>query len=439
MYKAYVTTLKNLRKHPNADRLQLAECFGNTVCVDMSAAAGEIGIYFPEGGQLSVEFCEQNNLVRKKDENGNNIGGYLDPNKRNITTINLRGEKSDGLFLPISCIVYTGANLDDFNEGDIITVVNGHDICTKYIPRGRVIHSSDKKGNRIKNKIKDREITPYFSEHVDTPQLCFSKDMFKPGEIICLTEKVHGTSSRNANTQVIKYKKTFIDKIFHKQGKKVITYQNIVGSRRTIVKDKNGGYYGDNSFRLRWGEKFNGKLLAGECVFGEIAGFTDSGKPIMGIADNKKVKDKEFIKQYGNTTTFSYGCSPNQEDNKPISDYYIYRMTYTTPEGDVIEYPWELVKLRAEQLGVKVVPELDTFIYTTEEDFYNRINAQINKPSNIDPTHIIEGVVIRSLSSPYFKVAKEKSYNFKVIEGIIKDTSEIPDMEEAEEILVALD
>ena len=99
-YVAYVTTLKNVRKHPNADRLQLAECFGNTVCVNMDYTENQIGIYFPTDGQLSVEFAEKNNLLRKKDADGNNIGGYMDPDKRNVTTIRLRGEKSDGLFLP---------------------------------------------------------------------------------------------------------------------------------------------------------------------------------------------------------------------------------------------------------------------------------------------------------------------------------------------------
>lgn len=33
MYKAYITELKNIRPHPNADQLQ-DDCFGNTVCVE---------------------------------------------------------------------------------------------------------------------------------------------------------------------------------------------------------------------------------------------------------------------------------------------------------------------------------------------------------------------------------------------------------------------
>ena len=106
MYKAYVTTLKNVRKHPNADKLLLADCFGNTVCVSLEYTEGMVGVYFPTDGKLSEEFCAQHNLVRKKDENGVNIGGYMDPEKRNVIAIKLRGEKSDGLFMPISCLDY---------------------------------------------------------------------------------------------------------------------------------------------------------------------------------------------------------------------------------------------------------------------------------------------------------------------------------------------
>ena len=106
MYNAYITRLKNVRKHPNADRLQLGDCFGNTVCVSLDYKEGMLGVYFPTDGQLSVEFCEQHNLVRKKDDAGNNIGGYMDSDKRNVTAIRLRGEKSDGLFMPISCLEY---------------------------------------------------------------------------------------------------------------------------------------------------------------------------------------------------------------------------------------------------------------------------------------------------------------------------------------------
>lgn len=74
-YSAYITTLKNVRPHPNANKLRLADCFGNTICVGLDAAEGEIGVYFPTDGQLSVEFCQVHDLVRRKDEQGNPAGG----------------------------------------------------------------------------------------------------------------------------------------------------------------------------------------------------------------------------------------------------------------------------------------------------------------------------------------------------------------------------
>ena len=52
-YCGYVTRLKNVRKHSNADRLQLADCFGNTVIVSLAYFEGQLGVYFPVDGQLS--------------------------------------------------------------------------------------------------------------------------------------------------------------------------------------------------------------------------------------------------------------------------------------------------------------------------------------------------------------------------------------------------
>ena len=127
-YCGYITYLKNVRVHPNAERMLLADCFGNTVCVGLDAKENDVVLYFPVDGQLSVEYAEKYNLVRKKDENGNNVGGYLDPDKRNIKAISLRGEKSDGLVMPISSLEYTGIDMNTLTVGTTIDVVNGHEI-----------------------------------------------------------------------------------------------------------------------------------------------------------------------------------------------------------------------------------------------------------------------------------------------------------------------
>ena len=103
--------------------------------MDLSYKDGQRVVFFPSDGQLSEEYANDNKLVRVKDENGNNVGGYMDPNKRNVTAIRLRGEKSEGLILPIDTLSkYTDIN--KLKDGDQITVLGGHEICKKYIPRG---------------------------------------------------------------------------------------------------------------------------------------------------------------------------------------------------------------------------------------------------------------------------------------------------------------
>ena len=100
-YVGYVVKVEHLRKHSNADRLQIATFFGNDTIVGLNTQIGDMGIYFPVDGQLSERYCAVNDLVRRKDENGKQCGGYLDPDKRNIKALKLRGEKSDGLFMKL--------------------------------------------------------------------------------------------------------------------------------------------------------------------------------------------------------------------------------------------------------------------------------------------------------------------------------------------------
>lgn len=440
MYKAYVTTIKNVRKHPNADRLQLGECFGNTVCVNLDYTDGQIGVYFPTDGQLSVEFAEANNLLRKKDADGNNIGGYMDENKRNVTSIRLRGEKSDGLFLPLTCLESFG-DISALKVGDVIDVFNGHEICKKYIPRSNRRHGNGR-GNKTRKKKVD--VAPLFAEHADTEQLAYNLSAFKPGDEIEITLKMHGTSQRTAYLPVFKgYKRTLLDKILRREGTPIYDWGYVSGTRRTVLENYDGGYYGSNEFREQHSKFFEGKLWKSESIYYEVVGFTHTGVGIMATADNKKINDKEFVKQYGKTTTFSYGCEPdgiNYTDGiKPQSDIYVYRMTMTNEDGNVIEYTPDFMRYRCEQMGVKTVPVFE-HCFIPENDYgdnpgefvLNEAEKYYDGPDPIGKTHVREGVVVRILNRPKFAAYKHKNFSFKVLEGIIKDVADAPDMEEAE-------
>ena len=461
MHCGYITTLKDVRPHPNADKLVLATCFVNTICVAKDKyTEGEIGVYFPVDLQLSMEFCQKNGLLAVY-ENGKNIsGGYMDPAKRNVKAIKLRGEQSDGLFLPLSCLVYTGVDMDSLNIGDTITTVNGHEICRKYIPRGKhQATAAGGAGKRAKRKAK-RSIAPVFYEHIDTEQLAYNLHMFKPGDLIEITRKLHGTSARTSHTKVLKgFKRTLLDIILRREGTPIYDWGYVSGTRRTVLDTFDGGFYGSNEFRKPYHDFFEGKLLKGETVYYEIVGFTHEGQPIMGVCNNKKLNDKEFVKKYGETTTFSYGCAPGvqyelefNEQGDVVNripfyhknDIYVYRMTMTNEDGEVVEYTPDQMRHRCMYMGVKTVPlhwygfipenpgskEDDTI--SAGEWVLNKAEQFYDGEEPIDPTHIREGVVVRVINRPTFTAYKHKNFQFKVLEGIIKENAEAPDMEEAD-------
>ena len=465
MHCGFVVKVTELRKHSNADRLQIATFFGNDTSVDLSVKVGDIGVYFPVDLQLSEEYCAKNNLVRKKDENGNNIGGFLDPDKRNIKAIKLRGEKSDGLFMPLKSFAYCW-DLDKeevpegcaitipLGVGDQVTVLNGHEICKKYIPKKQNRVGGYSTGNHTrKTKV---PYAPLFAEHADTEQLAYNHGAFKAGDEVEITLKMHGTSQRTGYLPVLQpVKKTFWQKLFKKEPDPVYAYDHVSGTRRVVMEDFEGGnsFYGSNEFREPHHKLFVGKLNKGETVYYEVVGFTHTGVPIMADGSNKGL-DKEFIKMYGETTRFSYGCEPDGkkvlygEDDEgkfqiteevPQSDVYVYRMTITNEDGFVVEYTPDFMRYRCEQMGVKTVQVFEKFTIPAKckkpgEYVQAKAEKYYDGPDPVGKTHVREGVVCRILNRPKFAAFKHKNFSFKVIEGIAKDVATAPDMEEAQEL-----
>ena len=425
-YSGYITTLKNVRAHPNADRMLLGDCFGNTVCVGLNSTEGQLGLYLPSDGQVSEEFGKANNLLRLRDADGHSIpgGGYLDPDKRNIKAISLRGVKSDGIFLPIECLEYTGVDLSELKAGDVINVVNGHDICQKYIPRSNPRHSGA--ANKTKSKKINEPIAPLFAEHVDTSQLAYNLDAFKPGDQIEISLKIHGTSARTAHLPVLKgFKRTLWDKLLRRDGTPIYDWGYVSGTRRIVLENYEGGYYGSNEFREPHSKFFEGKLWQGETVYYEICGYTHTGAPIMATGDTPK----DYVKEYGKKMEFSYDCHPT-DINHPQSDIYVYRMTVTTPDGNIIEYSPEFMRYRCEMMNVKAVPVMWSGIIpehpgasyddtiTAGEWIKNKAEMYYDGPDPIGKTHVREGVVVRIVNRPNFAAYKHKNWLFKYVSGI---------------------
>ena len=418
MYNAIVTRI-NVRPHPNADRLQLGTCFGNQVVIGLDVIDGELGLFFPTDGQLSEKFAKANDLIRRKDENGNSVGGMFEENRK-VRSQKLRGEKSDGFWCPISFLEFTNGKLSSLKEGDLISEFNKIPICNKYYTKA----TREARSKKVKLS---RGSTLMFHKHDDTEQFKFYLDKIKKGSLITITSKLHGTSARFSycldDKPLVWYESIY--KKFNKQYKPMI-WKELLGSRNVILDKYDGkSFYGDESFRYEANLPFFKNIYKGETIYYEIVGYVNENTPIMGIHSTDSINDKEFKKKYGKEIIYKYGCLPGKRK------VYVYRITFTNEDGKSIDYSWDQIKARCKELGVETVIELDSFIYDGNSiSLQDKVISHTDGEDWIDPSHIREGVVIRVDYEGKTTFFKNKSFDFGVLEGYAKDNRDYVDTEE---------
>lgn len=427
----------HVRPHPGADRLQLGTCYGgNQVVVGLDTKDGELGIFFPSDGQLSEEFCRVNDLFPRFDDQGRRVGGgFFDPKNRRVRAQSFRGEKSEGFWCPLHYLngLLLRENIDNLKEGDQFIELNGVAICNKYETEAtkQAAVKSQKTGASKKHE--------FFKEHLDTKQFVYESDKIPAGSILHLSEKLHGTSGRygffSEKLVFSGWKKycvalmTWISAIVFQYSLVFVKRKFFVGSRRVQLKspDSPTSFYGDESFRFLVANGLKDGILLGETVYGELVGYQGPNTPIMGTVSTLGLADKAFRATYGETMTYKYGCPPG------TSKFYVYRITQTNEDGHVTELSVEQVKARCKILGYEYVPEFSgAIVHTDTEALKSLVESFLDGPSVLDASHIREGVAIR-VDTPdgatYF--LKHKSFNFKVLEGIIKDQTDYVDTEES--------
>ena len=442
MYNAIVTKLKNVRPHPNADKVQLATCHGNQVVIGLDSKEDHWGVYFPCDGQLSHEFCHANNLYRDKTKNKfpDEKPGMFDDNRR-VRAQRFRGEISDGFWVPLhyfGFIYVTGLNVEglEFDEW------GGVPICNKYINPNTIKAAQQNQGK----KTRVAKTSVMFKEHIDTEHFGKNVHQIKREDLVIITEKLHGTSHRVGNVLVDRDLNWF-EKLLIKLGVKIKeaewTYLN--GTRRVVLEEakSDATQFHDPSIRDKAFNLFKDNLRKGETVYLEIVGYESENTPIMPSVDTTKMGDKEFTKEYSNMgdkkhMVYSYGCSSAQQD------FYVYRMTMTNVDGQSVDYSWDDVVKRCNEIGVKHVPEIIRFrraelevndpTLVDDRNFEDKITEVVDIYSKgksiVDNTHIKEGVCVRLESGLVPRIYKHKSFEFKVLEGIVKDSG-VVDMEES--------
>lgn len=352
-YCGTVIRISKLVPLDNCDNVVAAIIFGNSVIVGNNVKVGDLGVFFPIETQLSEEFLKENSLYRKTELNLNtDKKGYFEENGR-IRAVKFRGHKSEGLWLPFVCLDYildftnTELPLEDGTDFDII---DGHVICKKY-QVGPTRLPGEKKTKADKKTVKkfDRLVENQFRLHIDTENLRRNIDRVNPSDYISITNKLHGTSwvvSKVLVKDELGWFKSLLKRVLPKDIKD--THYDIIYSSRNVVKNKyintdtknNLGFYGQDL----WGEiaeTLKDTLCEGITLYGEAVGQLSTGAWIQ--------------------PGYHYGTRPNHYD------IYIYRITYTNPEGKLIEFGWPQIKEYCVRYGIKHVPEL---YYGKAHDLY---------------------------------------------------------------------
>lgn len=338
-YSATVIRVPKVRKAENSDRLYIVDALGMAAIVDDSwiDREGELALIFPAEVQLSHEFTAGNGLYR---DNVLNIDqsqrGYIDANRR-VRAMKLRGNISNGLVLPLTSLVDGIKEAPELSEGDVFDTVNGKEICRKYVVPVKATSAQNRADSKIKKAFRRVDNT-FLPEHFETGQWLREEHNIKPHEKVIITQKLHGTSVRLANT-VVKRQHTKREKLAAKfLGARIADHEyDLVAGSRKAIKDPNNPnqdhYYQTDIWTdalTVYGERIPKNVI----VFGELVGYV----PGTGAAIQK-----------GHT----YGVQPGQYE------LYVYRVAIITEDAELYDLSWDQVRDFCSRHGLKHVPELD--------------------------------------------------------------------------------
>lgn len=334
-YAAVVVRVNAINQLANCDNVVGVPLFGLQAIVSKDVKVGDIGLFFPAETQLSDEYAAFNGLYRHAEKNvDDRVKGYLEDNRR-VKAMKFRGHRSDALFMPLTSLDYLlnhPEDLRDFEVGDTFDKIGDHEICRKYL----VKQPAEPRERTAKHeKVFKRVDEKFLPEHYDTENYWRNEFKIAPDEQIVVTQKLHGTSIRIANT-LVKRKLSFLERLAKKLGVTVreTEYDHVYGSRK-VIKDPNNPnqnhFYGSDIW-TDFGRTLDDMIPENFVVYGELIGWTPDGAPIQ--------KDYTYDLPQG------------------AAELYIYRVAVVTNGGMLVDLSWPQVKAFATERGLKYVPEL---------------------------------------------------------------------------------
>lgn len=222
-----VCEISNIESHPNADRLDIATVKGwNCIVQKDSYKVGEHCVFFPPDSILPEKLINDFELEFLK--KGGRVG-----------TLKLRGYISQGLVLPITCM----GNNRFHPVGTDVTKLLG---VTKYeVPEKPI---------QMQGKVTTRKVqNPNFTKYTDIENIQNFNTVFEDGDIVVITEKIHGSNIRFGWLPIeINWKNGNILGILRSLFKKYILqekYEFVYGSHNVQLQfDSDKGFYGENIY-----------------------------------------------------------------------------------------------------------------------------------------------------------------------------------------------
>ncbi len=416
-YSATVIRVPKVRKAENSDRLYIIDVMGMTAIVDDSwiAREGELALLFPAEVQLEPGYMKANNLYRDKELNDDTTqSGYIDTNRR-VRAMKLRGNISNGLVMPLHSLYQIEHSA--LHEGDVFDTINGYTVCRKYVVP--VKEGNATRAQKQLAKAFKRVDDVYLPQHFETGQWLREEHTVKPDEELIITQKLHGTSCRIANT-IVKRELKWHERLAQKLGIKVAEHgYDLVGGSRKVIKDPNNPNQKHHYKFDIWSDAlkmYGDRLPKNIVVYGELVGFVPGGGPI----------------QQGHT----YDEVPD--------DYhlYVYRVAIITEDGGLYDLSWDAVRDFCQRHGFDHVPELDRMPKTVfdvmdfnEVNFYEvdqehravkgeQLYTDQPVPLSEGGTGADEGIAIRVERGLTPEIYKYKNKSFYLFESQELDTGE---------------
>ena len=329
-YAAVVVRLPPPLTLEGSDFLVGASLLGFQAIISKDHAPGELGIVFPAECQLDTAFCAENSLFRHADLNKDpDVKGYLEDNRR-IRAIKLRGHRSDCLWLPLECLAYTGAKLDELKEGDTFDELNGVPICCKFVIKTKSTRNTPKQEKKFV-----RVDPRLFPEHFDSENYWRNSHLIPQDAHVYVTQKIHGTSWRGTRTNVLR-KLSVRDRIARKFGVKVLEHEwDAVAGSRKVIKDPNNEdqqHFYESDIWTQYLARVEHLIPEGFIVYGEIIGWTAEGAAIQ--------------------TNYTYELAPG------TCELYVYRIAMVNARGVVVDLSWPQVREWCKDRDIKHVKDL---------------------------------------------------------------------------------